>query len=117
MAALTANSWTAVVLTRKIASGTRITTGTLEIPGADTYPTGGIPLPTIDKFGMLRNLDSLILFGHDSLTTGMAVSWDKANHKLQIYGDRAAGADDALAETPNTDVPGPRTWQFEAKGW
>ena len=117
MAALAAASWTVVITNRAIQNRQRVIQGTMEIPGTDTYPTGGIPLPTIDKFGMVRNLDSLILMGHDSLTTGFASSWDKTNHKLQLYGDAASGADDSLPQVPNTDVPGPRTWRFEAKGW
>lgn len=117
MAALTAASWTVTILNRAITNRTRIITGTLELAGTDTYPTGGIPLPTIDKLGMIRNLDSLILTGHDSLTTGFSASWDKTNHKLQLYGDAGVAAADSLPEVPDTDVPGPRVYTFEAKGW
>lgn len=117
MAALDADSWTVVITENKIYSKERVTRGTIEIPGTDTYPTGGIPLPVASSFGMIRNLTELKLLGHDSLTDGYQASFDKENHKLQLYGDAATGADGALVEVPNTDVPGPRTWRFEATGW
>lgn len=117
MAALTAASWTVVITETQIHHKERVTRGTIEIPAVDTYPTGGIPLPTAAQFGMYRNLTELKLAGQDSLTDGYAVSFDKENHKLQLYGDAATGADGALLEAPVTDVPGPRVWRFEASGW
>lgn len=117
MAALTANSWTVVITERHIHQKERVVHGTMEIPAADTYPTGGIPLPAIAKFGMVGVLRSLSLQGHDSLTDSFVVSFDRTNHKLQLYGDPAAAAADSLDEVPNTDVPGPRTWSFTARGW
>lgn len=117
MAALTANSWTVVITDRHIHHKERIVYGTMAIPAVDTYPTGGIPLPTKDKFGFVATLNSLILTGHDSLTDSFTVSFDKTNNKLQLYGDQAAASLDSLDETPNTDVPGPRTWNFVARGW
>lgn len=117
MAALTAASWTIVITDKYIRGRERQVRGTMEIPGTDTYPTGGIPLPTKEKFGFYGEVQKLTLEAHDPQTTGFAVSWDKTNNKLQLYGDRAVAANDSLLETPNTDVPGPRVWRFEAKGW
>ena len=85
MAALTAADWTIVLDGQPgIVSGhpaRRRATGTMAIPGVSTYPTGGIPLPTFDKFGFVRQLEKLELFGQDGapvigftpLTTGGAV--------------------------------------------
>lgn len=117
MAALTANSWTVVILERHVHHKERVVRGTLEIPAVDTYPTGGIPLPAKERFGFTAVINRLVFPGHDPLTTSFVVSWDKTNHKLQLYGDAAAAAADSLPEIPNTDVPGPRTWRFEAVGY
>lgn len=117
MAALTANSWTVTITERHIHHKERVVRGTMEIPGVDTYPTGGIPLPAISAFGMIRNLEKLIVFAHDSLTTSPHASWDKTNAKLQLYGDAATGADASLPQLPNTATPGPRVFRFEAIGW
>lgn len=117
MAALTAASWTIVITDRVIHDKEKTVRGTMEIPGTDTYPTGGIPLPTKEKFGMYGDLQKFTMHAHDSQTTGFAASWDKTNNKLQLYGDRASAANDSLLEIPNTDVPGPRVWRFEAQGW
>lgn len=117
MAALTAASWTIVILDRVIQAKRRVVRGTMEIPAIDTYPTGGIPLPTKDKFGFYGEIQKFTMHAHDPQTTGFVVSWDKTNHKLQLYGDRASAANDSLLEVPSTDVPGPRIWRFEAEGW
>lgn len=49
--------------------------------GAKTYPTGGIPLPAIGKFGMNQYLEELQLFDPG---TGYLYRYDKNNHKLKI---------------------------------
>jgi len=52
--------------------------------GAKTYPASGIPLPAIGNFGMVRNLDALILHDADD-AHGIVWKWDKENHKLRGY--------------------------------
>lgn len=71
--------------------------------GALTYPTGGVPLPAIGKFGMKRQLQRLFL---QAPLNGMVYRYDPTNHKLKIYtqgfvtGSTAAAAaeDGALVE-------------------
>lgn len=52
--------------------------------GALTYPSGGVPMPAFDSFGMIRNLDYLTVLDQDD---GNGVFWkyDKENNKLRAY--------------------------------
>lgn len=50
--------------------------------GALTYPSGGVPLPTYEKFGMVRSLSYLTLIDPDD-NTGIAWKYDFANKKLR----------------------------------
>jgi hypothetical protein len=120
MAALTAASWTVTILTRSIKGGKRQITGTLLLAGADTYPDNGIPLPTIDKLGFKRQLDSLLIFGVDptaGTVSDYVYRWDKTNHKLFLYEEEATAAGGPLLECDTAEVPGPRTLNFAAEGW
>ena len=85
MAALTAASWTVTITSNEIMGRKRRVTGTLLLAGTDTYPTGGVPMPAIGLFGMKRQLDSLTVFGQASSITQYTPSYDKTNHKMQLY--------------------------------
>lgn len=92
----------------------------MAIPAVDTYPTGGIPTPDKGIFGFVRNMDSLVLFGVNVTATQFYPIWDKANNKLLLAGQTptAAGAGQLpLDEMDAAEVPGARTWNFEARGW
>lgn len=52
--------------------------------GALTYPSGGVPLPAIGKFGMMRSLDYLLLSDDDD-SKGTIWKYDKENRKLRAY--------------------------------
>jgi hypothetical protein len=72
--------------------------------GALTYPTGGVPLPTIGNFGYQRQIDFGAIEGDPG--NGFVYKYDRANHKILIYtmgvvtGSTGAGATEngALAE-------------------
>lgn len=120
MAALTAASWTVAILSECIIGYRRKVVGTLTLAGTDTYPDNGIPLPTIDKLGMRRHLDSIQLFGVDPTRGTVAdyvTKYDKANHKLFLYEEEGTAAGGPLLEADTAEVPGPRIWDFEAWGW
>jgi len=120
MAALTAASWTLTITERFVRGVKKITHGTLALPGTDTYPNDGIPLPTKDKFGFIRQMDSLILFGVDPTAGTVSeyhTRYDKTNHKLFLYEEEAAAAGGPLLECDTAEVPGARTWNFVAEGW
>lgn len=51
--------------------------------GTLTYPTGGIPLPAIGKFGMKRQLKMLLL--QQPSANGFVYKYDAANHKIKIF--------------------------------
>lgn len=59
--------------------------------GALTYPSGGVPMPGASKFGMVRNLDYLILFDTDS-AVGLLWKYDKVNKKFRGYWPTGGGA-------------------------
>lgn len=88
MAALSADSFTISVLTRLVGQGGK--PATLSIcrmtfgNGVDTYPTGGIPLPARDKFGLKSRMDALIIIDQ-SASDGVLWKVDWANKKLLGY--------------------------------
>lgn len=47
--------------------------------GALTYPSGGVPMPAVGKFGMVRNLRNLKIVGD---TQGIIWKHDPVNHTL-----------------------------------
>lgn len=51
--------------------------------GTLTYPTGGVPLPAIGKFGMKRELQRLLL--QQPSANGFVYKYDSANHKIKIF--------------------------------
>lgn len=52
--------------------------------GALTYPTGGVPMPAKDKFGMVHALEFLSLID-DNDATGIVWKYDKENNKLRGF--------------------------------
>ena len=52
--------------------------------GSLTYPTGGVPLPAIGAFGLHGAIDAAIVI--PPAGDGFVYKYDKANHKLLIYG-------------------------------
>lgn len=118
MAALTAASWTVAISERHIHHKERVVRGTLALAGVDTYVTGGIPLPAIGLLGMIRNIDRLQVVGQEPGPVSQYVlSYDRINHKLQLFEEEGAAAGGPLPECDTAEVPGPRTWRFEATGW
>lgn len=120
MAALTAASWTVTIEDRCIVGYRRKVVATLALAGTDTYPDNGIPLPTIDKLGFVRNCDSIHVFGVDQTAGTVAdyqYRYNKANHKLMLYEEEAAAAGGPLLECDTAEVPGARTINVEMWGW
>ena len=52
--------------------------------GAKTYPSGGVPLPAISTFGMVRSLDYLLMIETDD-AQGIVWKYDKDNKKMRAY--------------------------------
>lgn len=119
MAALTAASFT-VAVTSRIRTGKRkMHRGTITFGnGTDTYSTAGIPLPTRDKFGFTRIIEDLAIVGVNGLTADYKYTYNKAAHKLQMFGDRAVAAVGLpLSESAASEAPAARILNFIAYGW
>lgn len=52
--------------------------------GALTYPAGGVPMPAAANFGLVRNLDYVMLSDADD-GSGIVWKYDKENSKLRGY--------------------------------
>lgn len=52
--------------------------------GALTYPANGVPLPAIEKFGLKRDLDQLLISDGDD-ASGIIWKYDKENKKFRGY--------------------------------
>ena len=63
--------------------------------GAKTYPAGGVPLPTVDKFGV----GALKRLHIQQPPNGYVYKYDPDNHKLLVLqGDYTNAADGPLVE-------------------
>lgn len=92
MAYLTVGDCTVAVLSRGIVGKKRRTYGTLTFDGTTrTYVgTTGIPLPTYEKWGFMKQVD-MILFNQSVAATvgGFVYKFDKTNHSLRVYASAA----------------------------
>lgn len=120
MPALTAADVTVTVDRRDIARQGRMreSYGTLTFgDGALTYPTGGIPLPEIGKFGFKRRLQALQVLGVNERTTDYQVRYGPASRTLLLYEEEAAAAGGPLLECDVSEAPLARTYSFVARGF
>lgn len=117
MTALVATDVTVAITKRERWGKKHVVYGTLAFgDGALTYPTGGVPLPTIDKFGMQRNLDSLEIFAVNERTSDWVVKYGPASHTLLMYEESHEGVT-ALPEANTGEAPAARTYSWIATGW
>lgn len=85
--------------------------------GGNDYPSGGIPMPTYDKLGMVRNVDFLVLFD-ESDADGYVWKYDKDNHKVRAYVQTPTDTGNIpLAEVTDGTALTTRSWGVEAVGW
>jgi len=85
--------------------------------GSDTYPSGGVPMPTFSSWGMSRNLDYVILFDAND-AVGQIWKWDYDNATIRGYeGDYAQSGDAPLAELDTSDTVAAQVLYGEAVGW
>lgn len=120
MGALAKTDLTVVVTEKWINGRKKHVRGTLAIAGTNTYPDGGIPMPDLEKFGFVRQLDVFAVFGVNATAGTVAdymVRYDKANHKLLMFEEEGTAAGGPLLECDTSEVPGARTYNFEAIGW
>lgn len=85
MADLAASDVTVAVVDRKIYAKQRRNVVTITFgDGVLTYPSGGVPLPAAASFGMVRNIDFIVITDAND-AAGIVWKYDQANHKLRGY--------------------------------
>lgn len=85
--------------------------------GTLTYPSGGVPMPAIGKFGMVTVLNGLT-FLDDANANGFHYKFDATNRKIRVYqGDNDNAADAPLIELTTAATPAAATLVCEAVGW
>ncbi len=123
MAVLSASSWTVTINKTRQFGGRRQTDVTLAYgDGADTYPTAGIPMPTVAQLGMKDHIDSVIIVSASldaATTTSYQYQYDKTNHTMQIFCDEDPVAVNlaAFPEMVNTGAPAASTLEVTVTGW
>ncbi len=118
MGALTAADVTVVVTETTRVGKKKLLHGTIAFgDGSKTYPTAGVPLPAISSFGLLQQLDVLMIFGINELTTDYVYRYNKSAHKLLMYEEEATAAGGPLLECDTSEAPAARTLNFFAIGW
>ena len=79
--------------------------------GALTYPTGGVPLPAIGRFGLQRQVDIGLV--EPPYGDGYVYKYDRTNHKIVMYQQKdpadTGGADIALPELGTGVTPAATT--------
>jgi hypothetical protein len=84
--------------------------------GAKTYPTGGVPMPAFGSFGLIRQMDYLVVVDQSS-ADGFVYKYDVTNNKLKIFVEQAVGTNTPLAEASAALAPAATTVICEAVGW
>jgi hypothetical protein len=85
--------------------------------GVNTYPAGGVVLPTFGSFGMTRQLDYVLLVDASN-PDGFVYKYDQTNNKLRIYSEQAVALNAPLLEVSAAFVPALNvTLTGEAVGW
>jgi hypothetical protein len=85
--------------------------------GALTYNTGGVPLPTFPKFGMVKRIDDLIIVQNGIATIAYVWTYDPVNHKLIAIEEVAGASSVALAELADAVAIAAQTLYAIAIGW
>lgn len=85
--------------------------------GALTYNTGGVPLPTFPKFGMVKRIDDLIIVQNGIATIAYVWTYDPVNHKLIAIEEVAGASSVALAELADAVAIAAQTLYVIAIGW
>jgi len=118
MTALASTDVTVAISERSVVGRKLQVIGTIAFGDAAlTYPTNGVPLPAIASFGFKRNMDALVIFGNNSLTTSYKFMYDKTNHLLLMYEEEATAAGGPLLECDTSEAPAAGTYDFMAYGW
>lgn len=111
--ALTATDYTVTIENKNIQNKQRVNRVKLVL-ASGTYPSNGIPAPTANQLGMVRNIDYVMLIDPDA--TAYVVKYDKDNHSFRIFSLSSDGGAE-LATTATVGSTVLQTFYVEAKGW
>ncbi len=122
---LTATMVTITVNDRNIEGKKKRNRCTVTLTSADTYAASGIALPSHGQFGMVRNLDYIILLeqvptlASDNYVWTWSATAGGDQGALQGYGTTTAGAAPAVLQelTSGETVDADTKWLIEAVGW
>lgn len=85
--------------------------------GALTYPSGGVPMPSIGTFGMVERVDGMV-FLEPNAANGFVYKYDQSANKIRIYqGDNNNASDAALIELVTATTPAATSLIVEIVGW
>ena len=82
-----------------------------------TYNTGGVPLPTYPKFGMMQRVDDILIVQNGIATIKYLWTYDPVNHKLIGVEEVAATEATALAEIADATAIAAQSLYVLAIGW
>lgn len=86
------------------------------LTASGTYTTGGDDLPAFSSWGFKRNIDYVIII--DAVNAdGIVYKYDRANHEILAYWDKATAANSALGEVTNGTSLAGKVLVVEAVGW
>lgn len=120
MAALTATDWTVSVERKNSPGGTKtkMYECKLTLATTGTYGSGGIPIPTRQQFGFVRNLDYINVLDQLASSASMIVKYDKLAGTIRLY-TTTASSGTSIAELATTITAGSGSFVIyvEAVGW
>lgn len=98
---------------------------TVTLTSADTYPASGAALPTHGQFGMVRQLDYIIMLeqvptlASDNFIWTWSATAGSGQGAFQAFGTSTAGTApvDLLELTSGETVDADTKWLIEAVGW
>lgn len=119
MAALTATDWTVSIEDRgRHMGGKKRYRCKLTLATAGSYPSGGVPIPSLSNFGFVKQLDNIIVFDQLASSASYIVKYDQAAKSIRIY-STTASITAALNEVATTVTVGAASFVLyvEAVGW
>jgi hypothetical protein len=122
---VTATVITVTVNERNIEGKKKRNRCTVTLTSADTYPASGIALPTHGQFGMVRQLDYIMLLeqvptlSSDNYVWTWSATAGAGQGSIQGYGTTTAGTAPAVLQelTSGETVDAETKWLIEAVGW
>lgn len=123
MAALTSGDWTVTLIEQRKSHKHRIHRCSMALATVGTYPSGGVPIPTVaSTYGLRRNLDYIRMYDTGAGTTRLCKYSASANtirlYQQQGLSSGTVGELIEVATTASGSVSGAAIVLYvEAVGW